>query len=91
MVEECSVVYHNLASGQKVKGRFLEINFDKEITLECGNATEKQNRYGQLLTSMLTDQWNWIKDHHHKRVIDEINAVESLQMAVEATEIAQKF
>ena len=76
---------------QKVKGRFVEINFDKEITLECGNVAEKQNRYGQLLISMLTDQWNWIKDHNHKRTIDESNAVESLRMAEQATKIAQKF
>ena len=79
MVGESSIVYHNQTPGnQKVKGRFVEINFDKEITLECGNVAEKQNRYGQLLISMLTDQWNWIKDHNHKRIIDESNAVESL-------------
>ena len=76
---------------KKVKGRFVEINFDKEVTLECGNIADKQNCYGQLLISMLTDQWNWIKDHNHKRVIDGSNAVESLRMAVEATEIAQIF
>jgi predicted dehydrogenase len=92
MVGESAVVYHSKTPGdQKVKGRFVEINFDKEITLECGNVAEKQNRYAQLLTGMLTDQWNWIKDHSHKRVIDDTNAVESLRVAVEATEMAQKF
>ena len=91
-VGESSVVYHNQTTrNQKVKGRSVEINFDKEITLECGNAAEKQKRYVQLLISMLTDQWNWIKDRNHKRTIDESNAVESLRMAEQATKMAQRF
>ena len=93
MVEDFSIMDHNKTKpgNQKVKGRFVEINFDREITLECGNLAEKQNRYGQLLMSMLTDQWNWIKDHNHKRVIDDSNAVESLKMAEQATKMAQTF
>ncbi len=74
-----------------VKGRFTEINFDNEITLECGNASEKENRYRQLLISILTDQWNWIKDRNHKRRIDGSNAIESLRMAEHAARIAQKY
>ena len=72
MIGECSITYDNKTQtiNQKVKGRFTEINFDKEITLECGNIEDKQKRYEQLLISMLTDQWKWIKDHNHKRIID---------------------
>jgi predicted dehydrogenase len=93
MVGDFSIIDHNKTKtgNQKVKGRFVEINFDKEITLECGNVAEKQIRYQQLLVSMLTDQWNWIKDHNHKRVIDDSNAVESLKIAEQATQIVQKF
>ena len=40
---------------------------------------------------MLTDQWNWIKDRNHERIIDGSNAVESLRMAEQATKIAQNF
>jgi hypothetical protein len=40
------------------------------------------------MMTMLTDQWNWIKDRGHKRTIDESNAVESLRMAEQATRIA---
>ena len=76
---------------QKVKGRFIEINFDKEIMLEYEDAKGKQNRYQQLLISMLMDQWNWIKDQNHKRIITESNAVESLRVAEQATKIAQIF
>ena len=88
-----SIIYHNQKQqrNQKTKGRFIEINFDKEITLEYGNATEKQSRYEQLIISMLTDQWNWIKNKNHKRIIDSNNAVESLRMAEEAKNIAQNF
>ena len=71
-----------------VKGRFVEINFDREVTIEYGNAEEKQNRYSQLLIAMLADQWNWIKDRNHKRIIDGSNAIESLRIAEKATEIA---
>jgi hypothetical protein len=93
IVGEATVTYNNKTStgNQTVKGRYIELNFDKEITMECGNVEEKQNRYQQLVTSMLTDQWNWIKYHNHKRIIDGSNAVESLRMAEQATKIAQKF
>ena len=93
IVGEASVIYHNKpqTGNQKVNGRFTEINFDNEITLECGSIEEKQNRYQQLLKDMLTDQWNWIKDRNHKRIIDGNNAVESLQMAEQATKIALNF
>jgi len=92
MIGESSLVYHNKTAGnQKAKGRFIEIDFDEEITIECGNIAEKQNCYRQLLISMLTDQWSWIKDRDHERVIDDKNAVESLRTAEEAKKIAQKF
>lgn len=93
LVGASSIVYYNQKKPgeQKVKGRAVEIVFDKEIMLDFGNVAEKQNRYQQLLVSMLTDQWNWIKDHNHKRVIDDSNAVESLKIAEQATEISQFF
>lgn len=93
IIGECEVVFHGGAQmkKQKVKGRFNEIHFDKEITLESGNVEKKQKQYEQLLISMLTDQWNWIKDHKHGRVIDDSNAIESLRTAVNAKEMAQKF
>jgi len=89
---ESAIVYdEQIPGGRQVKGRFVEINFDKEITLECGNVADKQNRYSQLLISMLSDQWNWIRDRDHKRTIDETNAVESLRMAEQATKISLKY
>ena len=93
LVVDFSIIEHSNTgtTNQKVGGRSVEIKFDKEITLECGNVANKQNRYGQLLISMLTDQWNWIRDRNHKRVINDSNAVESLKMAEQAAKIAQEF
>jgi len=76
---------------KKVTGRFKEIIFDKEITLELVNENGKQKTYEQLLINMLVDQWNWIKDHDHKRIIEDSNAVESLSLAEQATMISKKI
>lgn len=81
----------SFAEGKKVKGRFSEIVFDDHVTIEYGDVREKQNRYREMLTAMIADQWNWIKDHKHVRVIDDTNAVQSLKMAEEAKRLAQNF
>jgi predicted dehydrogenase len=88
-----SVVHHNerQPANQKVKGRFSEIIFDDHVTVEYGNVLEKQNRYQEMLAAMIVDQWNWIRDRKHDRVIDSSNAVRSLEMAEQATRIAQEF
>lgn len=84
-------ITHHGNSNKKVRGRFSEISFDEHVTIEFGNAAEKQNRYQQMLTDMLADQWAWIKDKNHMRIIDDNNAVESLKIAEYAKEVAQKF
>jgi predicted dehydrogenase len=61
------------------------------VTQEYENPAGKQELYQQMLTAMLADQWNWIKDRTHIRVIDEVNAVQSLRVAAEATAISQHF
>jgi len=40
---------------------------------------------------MLKDQWDWIKDNGHVRVIDANNAIEALGMAEHAKAVAQNF
>jgi predicted dehydrogenase len=86
-----SMESHNGTEGipQKIRGRFTEIVFDDHVTIEYGNVLEKESRYQEMLTAMLADQWSWIKDHNHVRVIDETNAVSSLRMAEEATMMSQ--
>lgn len=82
---------NSFAEGKKVSGRFSEIVFDDHVTIKYGNPEEKQNRYQEMLTAMIADQWNWIKDRKHVRVIDDTNAVQSLRMAEEARRMAQTF
>lgn len=89
----CSIKFQNEMYGRdnNVTGRFTQINFDTEVTIESGDIADKQTRYQQLLINMLTDQWAWIKDRKHKRTIDENNAMESLRMAEDATKISKIF
>ena len=92
LINGFSITHHtDNSANKKVKGRFTDILFDDHITIEYGNISEKQNRYGQILTAMMQDQWSWIKDRRHIRVIDDNNAVESLRIAETATSLAQKF
>lgn len=67
-----------------VRGRFKDITFQHKIALDTGDAVQKQTLYQELVTSMFTDQITWIRDRSHVRVIDEDNAVASLEMAEEA-------
>jgi predicted dehydrogenase len=82
---------HNSEKGtpRRVKGRFKEIAFEHHIVLEYENPGGKQELYQQMLTAMISDQWNWIKDRKYVRVIDETNAVDALRIAADATAIAK--
>ncbi len=87
-----AIVRHNQpGANQKVRGRFHDLIFDDHVTLESGSISDKQGRYQQLLIDMIKDQWNWILDRTHVRVINENNAVESLRMAEEATRISKSY
>jgi predicted dehydrogenase len=70
---------------QHVRGNFKDIVYDALMTITSGDIKDKMDRYEQLVMSMLKDQWAWIKDRTHRRVIDDRNAVESLRIAEEAT------
>ena len=93
MIPDLSIAHHNgsWSANQKVRGRFTDISFDHHVTLEYGNISEKQCRYQEMLSAMILDQWKWIIDHKHIRVIDDSNALHSLKMAEEATSMAQRF
>ena len=88
-----SVSHHNDLSQviQRVNGRFKEVIFKDHITIECENILGKQNLYRQMLTAMISDQLNWIRDHRHARIINDKNAVQSIRMAENATRISQKL
>jgi len=70
------------------KGRFKTISYQYKISLDTGDEVQKMTLYADLVTSMFMDQIHWIRDQHHIRVINEDNAVESLEMAVRAEVMA---
>jgi predicted dehydrogenase len=73
MVGNLSIIHLNepSAADKKVQGRFTDIIYTDHVTIEYGNASEKQFRYSNMLTAMMQDQWDWIKDQGHKRIIDD--------------------
>jgi predicted dehydrogenase len=73
---------------QIVRGRFKQIHYQYKILLDTGDTVQKQTLYQDLVTSMFTDQIQWIRDRNHKRLIDDNNAVTSLETAVAADEQA---
>lgn len=87
------VELHSDPSGQdyKIRGKFKEITYDSVVTITAGDIADKMERYEQLVISMLKDQWAWIKDPSHTRLIDDKNAVESLRVAEEARKRAVTF
>ncbi len=93
IVVSFSITHHNGLSpvDQKVKGRFAEVIFKDHVTMEYENILGKQNLYRQMLTAMISDQCNWIRNHQHIRLIDDKNAILSTRMAEDATGISQKI
>ncbi len=83
--------YKTQKENKQVKGRFCEMVFEDHITLEYDNESGKQHLYHKMLTAMITDQWCWIRNHKHIRVIDDNNAVQSLKMAEHANRMAKNF
>jgi hypothetical protein len=69
----------------KVRGRFNDIEFDHHVVIDFSDPLDKQERYQQMLMSMITDQVSWIYNRNHQRTIDHKNAIESLRTACDAT------
>lgn len=93
LMENLSVVQLDEPSvaGKKVKGRLKEITFNDHVIIEYGKASDKQDRYSSMVTAMMQDQWTWINDRNHTRIIDDRNAIDSLRMAEQATRMAQNL
>jgi len=88
-----SVVHHKEpgSAGQRVKAGFKDLDYEDHITLEHENMAGKQHLYAEMLKEMISDQWKWIRDRRHIRVIDGENAVLSIRIAEEATEFSQRL
>jgi hypothetical protein len=89
----CAIEHHSNLSGktQTVRGKFRDIHFDSKITLTAGDIADKMERYEQLVIAMIRDQWEWIRDRAHIRIVEATHAVESLRIAEEATHKAEHF
>ncbi|MBA3648907.1 MAG: Gfo/Idh/MocA family oxidoreductase [Chitinophagales bacterium] len=92
-VLKLSIIYHNNGrdDNKKIKGRFSEIIYDSHVTIKYNDVLNKEDRYQEMLSAMVEDQWKWIKDPSHKRVINESNAVASLKIAADAKRLAESF
>ena len=88
LLPDATIEIHSENAGQTVRGKFRDITYDALVTVTYGDIADKMDRYEQLVISMIKDQWNWILDRDHRRVIDDTNAVESLRVAEEATLLA---
>lgn len=51
------------------------------ITLNVGDNNLKYSIYQELLTDMMADQIQWLKNRNHQRRITEMNALNSVEMA----------
>src|SRR5262249_46799980 len=69
-------------------GRHKTLDVYQMIELSVGDGRVKMHIYGQLLRSIMADQVAWIRDHSHKRKIDERNGRDSLAIALEADRLA---
>jgi predicted dehydrogenase len=75
--------------GRLCRGRGKEIDAYQIIDLACGGEA-KSPLYGRLLRSMMEDQFAWVRDRGHRRVVTEANGRDSLAMACAADAIAHE-
>jgi predicted dehydrogenase len=61
----------------------------QKIEAVYNDKLDKQQRYGEMLKNMMEDQLEWVRDHTHKRRIDQENAVQSLVTAEQASLICR--
>ena len=73
---------------KEYKSCFANRHADQSIAMEVGDNDLKSIIYQQLLTDMMFDQIQWLKDRNHERRITELNALNSVIMAEKANNMA---
>ncbi len=88
---DSSIIRHGPSADKEwqARGRFEDLQFTDHISMEFGEGIDKQDRYRQMLGDMILDQWKWIADRNHVRIVDARNAVGSLKMAEAAVKISE--
>lgn len=69
------------STAKKARGNFKEITYHIKFRLDTGAEMNKESVYRHLLSSMLQDQIEWLRNRKHVRKITGSNAVSSLAMA----------
>lgn len=74
---------------RQARSRFVERDLYQRIVMRAGLEDQKMHLYGRLLRAMLTDQLAYLENPAHHRKITELNGLNSLRIAAEATLIAK--
>jgi predicted dehydrogenase len=83
-------VTENIGGKDRImQGRHKEFEAYQRIELRFGFAEEKQHLYSELLRLMFRDQISGIKYPETHRIINELNGLQSLEIAAEADRLAR--
>ena len=63
---------------------------DGRFRIRGGTGMSKQELYGRVVRALLADQIRSVEDPQHQRLVSEENGLTSLEIAVEADELARK-
>ena len=63
---------------------------DGRFRLRGGTGMSKQELYGRVVRALLVEQIRSVDDLQHRRLVSEENSLTSLEIAVEADELARK-
>jgi len=85
-----NVVEEYAGGTRQCTGRHRELDVSQMLEMTQGEASDKLQRYGELLRAILQDQAAWIRDRRHRRLVTEENGRASLAVAFEADRMAHQ-
>jgi len=77
-------IEERFSDSQMVKGNFKNLNPDFKVNMSGGEKVEKGDRYLEMVSNMINDQLNWIENKQHQRLLTAQNAVDSIEIAINA-------
>ena len=79
------------AGGERdILARHKSFPADGRFRIRGGTGMSKQELYGRVVRALLADQIRSVEDPQHQRLVSEENGFTSLEIAVEADELARK-
>jgi hypothetical protein len=73
-----------------ILARHKSLPADGRFRIRGGTGVSKQELYGRVVRALLADQIRAVDDPQHRRLVSEENGLSSLEVAVEADELARK-